>query len=315
MLRTTRLTVVIAALLLVTGAAGSVGVTPHLAAAPRCPLFPATNVWNMRVDSLPVAANSTEIVNAIGATANVHADFGSGLWDGGPIGIPVTVVGGKQKRVQVGFDYADESDKGPYPVPRNAAIEGGRSSTGDRHALIVDRDHCRLYELYALYRRGDGWHAGSGAIWNLRSNRLRPAGWTSADAAGLPILPGLARYEEVKAGAIRHALRFTVPRTRRAYIYPARHFASSLTDPSLPPMGLRLRLRGDFPLGHLDPQARIVALALERYGMIVADNGSPWYISGAPSAGWNNDDLHTLGLIKGSDFQVVDTSSLPHPGG
>jgi hypothetical protein len=208
--------------------------------------------------------------------------------------------------VRVPFLYASESDKGPYPIPRNVRIEGG----SDHHAIIVDRDSCKLYELYALTRTASGWKAGSGAIWNLRSNRLRPAGWTSADAAGLPILPGLARYDEVARGGIDHALRFTVDRSRRAYVYPARHFASDLTDPDLPPMGLRVRLRADFDVSGFPPQARSILITLKRYGMIVADNGSSWFISGAPDPRWSNDDLHTLGRVKGSDFQVVDTSSL-----
>ena len=206
--------------------------------APRCPVFPKSNPWNQRVDRLPVATNSDEIIRSIGAGGSVHADFGSGLWEGAPIGIPITVVGKRQAKKRVSFEYADESDRGPYPIPRNVKIEGGRSSTGDRHALIVDRDSCRLYELFALYPNGrGGWRAGSGAIWNLRSNKLRPAGWTSADAAGLPILPGLARYDEVKRGVIDHALRFTVQRTRRAYVFPARHYASNSDDASLPADG------------------------------------------------------------------------------
>ena len=284
------------------------GSTAHalkMPSAPRCPVFPKSNAWNQRVDTLPVAANSDEIVRSIGANGSVHADFGSGLWEGAPIGIPITVVGKKQKKTRVSFEYADESDRGPYPIPRSVKIEGGRSSTGDRHAIIVDRSSCRLYELYSLYPKAGGWKAGSGAIWNLRSNKLRPAGWTSADAAGLPIFPGLARYDEVKRGEIDHALRFTVQRTRRAYVFPARHYASDSNDASLPPMGLRLRLRASFDVSGYPRQARIVLLALKRYGMIVADNGSSWYITGAPDARWSNDQLHTLGRVRGSDFEVV----------
>ena len=281
-----------------------------------CPVFPANNPWNQRVDKLPVAGNSDTIVRSIGTDKGMHADFGSGTYDGGPIGIPYTSVKRGQPRVKVSFDYADESDRGPYPIPRGAPIEGGRSSDGDRHVIVVDRSRCKLYELYAAYPvdGGKSWKAGSGAIWSLRSNHLRPKGWTSADAAGLPILPGLARYPEVKRGAIRHALRFTVSRTRKAYVYPARHVASSDTDPSLPPMGLRLRLKKSFDVSKFPRQSRIVLTALKRYGMIVADNGSDWYVSGAPARGWNNDDLHSLGGVKGSAFEVVDTSSLPHPG-
>ena len=199
-----------------------------------------------------------------------------------------------------------------YPIPRDVHIEGGAHATGDRHAILVDKSACRLYELYALYPSGKGWKAGSGATWNLRSNAVRPAGWTSADAAGLPIFPGLARYDEVARGVIDHALRFTVERTRRAYVYPARHYASSSDDPSLPPMGLRVRLKANVDISGFPRQARIVLQALKIYGMIVADNGSNWYISGAPDPHWSNDDLHTLGRITGSDFEVVDTSSL-HP--
>jgi hypothetical protein len=242
----------------------------------------------------------------MGADTGLHPDFGSGLWDGAPIGIPITTARAGVPKSHVSFDYPDESDPGPYPIPRNVKIEGG----GDRHALIVDTSTCKLYELYALQRTGSGWHAGSGAIWSLRSNRVRPAGWTSADAAGLPITPGLVRWSEVAAGHIDHALRFTVGRTRRAYIYPARHYASGLTDPNLPPMGLRVRLRADYPIAGFPRQARIVLAALKTYGMIVADNGSSWYISGEPSAHWSNDDLHTLGRVPGSAFEVVDTSRL-----
>jgi hypothetical protein len=291
--------------------AGTVEAYP-LPGAPRCPVFPASSVWNRRVDRLPVAGNSAAVVGSIGAGVYLHADFGSGLWDGGPIGIPITVVGSSTPKRAVRFLYADESDRGPYPIPPGVKIEGGRQATGDRHALLVDRSACKLYELYALHPRSGTprWRAGSGAVWSLRSNRLRPAGWTSADAAGLPILPGLARYDEVARGRIDHALRFTVERSRRAYVYPARHFASSLTEPDLPPMGLRLRLRADFPVAGFPRQARIVLTALKRYGMIVADNGSSWYVSGAPDRRWSNDQLHTLHRVHGSDFVVVNTRSL-----
>jgi hypothetical protein len=285
----------------------------RLPAAPSCPIFPASNPWNQRVDSLPVAANSAQLIQSIGLTTGLHADFGSGLWDGEPIGIPFDVVSKKTPRTRVSFEYADESDKVPYPIPKTVHIEGGRASTGDRHALLLDKDSCRLYELFSLYPKGGGWTAGSGAVWNLRSNALRPAGWTSADAAGLPIFPGLARYDEVARGVIDHALRFTASRTRRAYVYPARHFASSSDDPSLPPMGLRVRLKSSVDISGFPRQARIVLQALKTYGMILADNGSNWYISGAPDPRWSNDALHTLGRITGADFEVVDTSSLPQP--
>jgi hypothetical protein len=276
---------------------------------PRCTIFPASNPWNQRVDTLPVAASSDAIIASIGRDVGLHPDFGSGLWDGGPIGIPYDVVTKRTPRSKVTFDYADESDKGPYPIPKGVHIEAG----SDHHALLIDRDACRLYELFALERTGSGWHAGSGAIWSLRSNHLRPATWTSADAAGLPIFPGLARYDEVARGGIDHALRFTVERTRRAYISPARHWASSLTDPSLPPMGLRVRLKAGFDLSGFPKQARAVLVALKRYGMIVADNGSSWYITGAPNPKWNNDDLHTLGRVHGSDFEVVQTGNVVTP--
>ena len=280
-------------------------------AAPRCPVFPASSPWNQRVDKLPVAADSDAVVRSIGVGEYVHADFGSGLWDGGPIGIPVTVVGRKTPRSRVSFEYASESDRAAYPIPRGVKIEGGPNADDDRHAILLDRDRCRLYELFALYPRpGGGWRAGSGAVFDLRSNRLRPAGWTSADAAGLPIFPGLARYDEVKRGRIDHALRFTVSRTRRAYVWPARHFASDLTDPSLPPMGLRLRLKAGFDTRPFPRQARIVLEALKRYGMIVADNGGNWHVTGTPDPRWSNDQLHTLHNVNGSAFEVVDTRSL-----
>ena len=279
-----------------------------LPGAPKCPVFPHSSPWNQRVDGLPVATSSAAIIRSIGVDESLHPDFGSGLWEGGPIGIPITVIGSGTRKVRVSFEYADESDRGPYPIRRNVKIEGGPGADGDRHAIVVDRSTCTLYELYALYP--SPWRAGSGAIWNLRADRLRPEGWTSADAAGLPILPGLARYDEVARGVIDHALRFTVSRTRRAYVWPARHYASTLTDPDLPPMGLRVRLRASFPTEGFPPQARIVLEALKRYGMMVADNGSDWFISGAPDPRWDNDDLHTLARVSGSDFEVVDTSSL-----
>ena len=272
---------------------GSAAHALRLPSAPRCPIFPPTNAWNQRVDKLPVAADSATLIASMGATTGLHPDFGSGLYDGQPIGIPFDVV-----------------SKVGYPIPKTVHIEGGRASTGDRHALLVDKDACRLYELYALYPSGTGWKAGSGATWSLRSNAVRPAGWTSADAAGLPIFPGLARYDEVARGTIDHALRFTVARTRRAYVYPARHYASSSDDPSLPPMGTRVRLKASVDISGYPKQARIVLQALKTYGMILADNGSNWYISGAPDPHWSNDQLHALGALHGSDFEVVDTSRL-----
>jgi hypothetical protein len=280
-----------------------------------CPVFPADNHWNLRVDRLPVHPNSDAIVRSIGAGDTMHADFGSGRYEGAPIGIPYRTVPRRQRRVPVSFDYASESDRGRYPIPRRVPIEGGRSSDGDRHVIVVDRSRCRLYELFDAHPRNGGtrWHAGSGAIFNLRSNRLRPRGWTSADAAGLPILPGLARYPEVRRGRIDHALRFTASRTRRAFIYPARHFASSLTGADLPAMGQRLRLKRGFGIARFPRQSRIVLRALKRYGMILADNGSSWYVSGAPHRGWDNDDLHSLHGVPGRAFEVVDSSRLPRP--
>ena len=297
-----RILVVAASAVALTGSASAL----RLPSAPRCPVFPASNPWNKRVDRLPVTSNSATMVRSIGVGSGVHADFGSGLYDGGKIGIPFDVVTSKTSRSAVSFEYADESDHVRYPIPRGVHIEYG----SDHHALLLDRSACRLYELGGLQRSGGRWHAWAGATWSLRSNKLRPTGWTSADAAGLPILPGLARYDEARRGVIDHALRFTAARTRRAFIYPARHYASSSTDPSLPPMGLRVRLKAGFNVSGFPPQARIVLVAMKRYGLILADNGSNWYVSGAPSSGWSNDQLHTLGRVKGSDFEVVDSSSL-----
>ncbi len=272
-----------------------------LMGAPHCPIFPSDNPWNQRVDRLPVDPRSGAIVAAIGAGEPFHPDFGTRY------GIPFTTVSGHQNRVTVRFDYADESDRGPYPIPADVPLEQG----SDAHALIVDRDRCRLYELFAAERVGTGagarWSAGSGAIWNLRSNRLRPKGWTSADAAGLPILPGLARWDDVRRGSIDHALRFTVARTRDAFVFPARHAASSLTDPDLPPMGMRFRLKASYDVSRLPRQARIVAVALQRYGMIVADNGSDWFVTGAPSPHWDDEQLDALKQLRGADFEVVKT--------
>ena len=298
----------VAALLVVLGLSclGGAAHALRVPDAPNCPVFPASNPWNARVERLPVAQNTGAIIASIGVGTGLHADFGSGLWEGSPIGIPFDVVTGSTPRSRVTFEYDGESDHVGYPIPRGVHVEGG----SDHHALLLDKSACRLYELGGLERRSGSWHAWAGATWSLRSNRVRPAGWTSADAAGLPILPGLARYDEVRRGVIDHALRFTVQRTRRAYVYPARHYASDLTAANLPPMGLRVRLKASFDVRPFPRQARIVLVALKRYGMIVADNGSDWYISGAPNRSWSNDQLHTLGRVKGSDFEVVDTSSL-----
>jgi hypothetical protein len=270
-----------------------------------CPLFPASFSTNQRVDTLPVAPDSAAIVRSIGLDGSIHADFGSGLWDGGPIGIPYDVVRRHAKRSKVRFEYASESDRVRYPIPRGVKIEGGPRADGDRHALLVDRDRCKLFELFALRKEDGRWTAGSGATWNLRRTKLRPAGWTSADAAGLPILPLLARYQEVERGRITHALRMTVSQSRRAFVFPARHFASSDTDPALPRMGERLRLKADVDLSGLPRQARIVARAFKEHGLIVADNGSDWYVSGAPHRSWDDDQLHALDALEGRDFEVV----------
>lgn len=289
---------------------GAVGTVPRrspspvvtVPGAPACPIFPATNVWNVRIDGRPKAANSATLIASIGLDRGLHMDFGS--YAG--YGIPFNVVSASTPRSTVVFDYDDESDQVGYPIPADPKIEGG----SDRHILMVDKDACRLYELFAAHKSGSQWYAGSGATWDLRSNALRPAGWTSADAAGLPILPGLVRYDEVAAGIIRHALRFTTNRTRRAYIYPARHYASDSTDPALPPMGLRVRLKASYDTSDFSPHARTIAEALKRYGMILADNGSPWYISGASDPRFDDDVMHELDVITGRDLEVVDTTGL-----
>jgi len=275
-------------------------------------LFPANNPWNQPVDTAQVDPNSAAIIANIGATRAFHPDFGAN-WNGGPFGIPYVVVSGTQARVPVSFQYASESDPGPYPVPPNPPIEGGPNSTGDRHILIVDRDNWKLYELFAAYPQGAGWRAGSGAIFDLNSNALRPAGWTSADAAGLPILPGLVRYEEVANGAIEHALRFTVSRTRRAYIPPATHWASSDTSSLRPPMGMRVRLKAGVDISTYPASAQVILRALKKYGMIVADNGSDWYVSGTADARWNDSEMNTLKRLRGSDFEVVRMSGVVRP--
>jgi hypothetical protein len=276
-----------------------------------CPNLPADNGWHADVSRLPVSGRSGAYITSIGGSGRVKADFGAGLWDGGPIGIPITYAPAGQTRVSVSFDYASESDRGPYPIPRDALIEGGPNASGDRHVLVVDTGTCRLYELWDAHPRGDGsWHAGSGAVFDLRGNALRPAGWTSADAAGLPVTPGLVRYEEVAAGRIDHAIRVTVPHSQNRYVWPARHAASSSGDAALPPMGLRLRLKSTVDTSRLPTQARVIAQAMKVYGVIVADNGSAWYLSGVPDNRWNNDALRALGALHGTDFEAVDASGL-----
>jgi hypothetical protein len=268
-------------------------------------VFPSTNPWNQDISGQPVDPNSANLIASIGLSTGLHPDFGT-VWNGAPIGIPYVVVSGTQAKVPVSFDYSDESDPGPYPIPADAPIEGGSSSTGDRHILVIDKDNWKLYELFAATKQGSGWHAGSGAIFDLNSDTLRPAGWTSADAAGLPIFPGLVRYDEVmEQGVINHAIRFTVSRTRRAYVSPARHYASSATDANLPPMGMRVRLKAGFDVTPFPAPVRVILTAMKKYGMFVADNGSNWYVSGAPDPRWSDDDLSTLRQVKGSDFEVV----------
>lgn len=288
------------------------GEAPSLAG---CDVFPADHVWNARVDHLPVHEDSAAFVDTIGAAATVHPDFGSGLWQGAPIGIPYTTVSAGQPPVDVTFYYPGESDPGPYPIPADAPVEGappgGVAPGGDRHVIVVDLSDCMLYEVFDAERQPSGdWDAGSGAVFDLSGYELRPDGWTSADAAGLPILPGLVRYEEVAAGAIDHALRFTAPMTRADHVWPARHDASDLTAQRYPPMGQRFRLREDFDASGFSQQARVVAEALKRYGMILADNGSAWYLSGAPDERWDNDALRDLKQITGADFEAVDASSM-----
>lgn len=275
-------------------------------------IFLSDNPWNQDISSAPVDPNSAALIASIGANTGLHPDFGT-VWNGAPNGIPYIVVAGNQRKVPVTFTYAEESDPGPYPIPADAPIEGGPNANGDRHVIVIDRDRWLLYELFSAYPQNNGasWRAGSGAIFNLNSNALRPAGWTSADAAGLPIFPGLVRYDEVvEQKVIRHALRFTCPVTRRAYVHPARHFASSRTEANLPPMGMRVRLKANYDLAAFPAEVQVILTALKKYGMFVADNGSAWYLSGAPDSRWSDDNLRTLRQVKGSDFEVVKMGAL-----
>jgi hypothetical protein len=269
-------------------------------------VFPANNAWNTDISSLPVRSDSAAIIAEIQGSGGqlLHADFGGG----GAYGIPFVTVAATQTEYPINYTaYGDESDPGPFPIPPNAPVEGGASSTGDRHVITVQRGTCRLYELYSAYWRTNHWDAASGATWSLTSNAVRPAGETSADAAGLPIFPGLARYDEVTAGVIKHALRVTFARTRRAYVYPARHFASSSTDPTRPAMGMRLRLKASFDVSRFHGEAKVILVALQHYGLIVADNGSNWYITGASDARWDDSDLDQLKTVPGSAFDVVNS--------
>ena len=282
------------------------GGVPTLPGAPDCSIFPSSNVWNTPIDWRPAAASSATMIAAIGLDRGLHMDFGS--YAG--YGIPYNVVSSSTARSTVRFDYDDESDHVDYPIPWNPLIEGGPDSAGDRHVLLVDKDACRLYELFDARQISGEWRAGSGATWDLASNDLRPAGWTSADAAGLPILTGLVRYDEVSVGVIDHALRFTTNHTRTSYIYPARHQAGESNSASLPPMGLRVRLKAGFDTSRLSPDAWVIAEALKRYGMILADNGSPWYVSGVSDPRFDDDVMHELEVITGRDLEVVDTTGL-----
>jgi len=279
-------------------------------------VFPADNPWNTDISTQPVDPNSTPLINSCGgATRRVHPDFGT-VWDGAPNGIPYILVSGSQAKVPVSFDYADESDPGPYPIPPNAPIEGGPTSTGDRHVIVIDTTAWKLYEMYDAHplNGGTSWHAGSGATWDLSSNALRPAGWTSADVAGLPIFPGLVRYDEaVTKGAITHALRFTCPTTRKAYISPARHWASSQTSASYMPMGARVRLKASVDISTYPPEVQVILTALKKYGMFLADNGSGFYISGAPDPRWSDDNLASMGRLTASDFELVKMGTIITP--
>ncbi len=304
------------------GSAGQTATSPPASSVPSaggqaptlggCPIFPADSVWNTPIDTLPVHSLSDRYIDSIGRDTSLHPDFGSGLWEGEPIGIPYNVVPADTPEVAISFHYADESDAGPYRIPADPLIEGGPDSDGDRHILIVEQGTCRLVEIYDATPQGDGsWEAGAGAIWDLHSHALRPETWTSADAAGLPILAGLVRYDEAAAGAIHHALRFTAEDTQRLFVWPARHYASDITDASVPPMGARFRLKASFDISPYPPEAQAILRAMQRYGIILADNGSSWFITGAPDDRWDNEMLvDSFRTITGNDFEAVDTSSL-----
>ncbi len=294
-----------------TAAAGKAGTSPVLKTKwGDLKIFPADNPWNQDISKLPVHPNSKAFIGSIGMEKGLFPDFGT-QWQGVPNGIPFVVVPKGQKKVPVRFQYADESDSGPYPIPDDAPIEGGPKSKGDRHIIVVDVQNRKLYEMYNGFKEGRGWKGDSGAIWDLTSNRGRPAGWTSADAAGLPIFPGLVRYDEaVEQGEIRHALRFTVRKTQQAYIPPATHFASRHRDPHLPPMGLRVRLKANFDDRKFPKTIRVILKAMKIYGMIVADHGSDWYISGAPHPKWNDAELKWLKKVQGKDFEAVQTGKI-----
>jgi hypothetical protein len=314
----TRITLGVLAVALATAATACLPVAPPPTSPPAstgptvggCPVFPADNAWNQDVSKLPVRANSANYIASINASrTTLHPDFGGG----GAYGIPFMVVPSTQPLERINYTaYGDESDPGPFPIPANAPVEGGSTSTGDRHVIVVQQGTCHLYELGRAFWRGDHWDADVGVNWNLQSNALRPLHWTSADAAGLPILPGLVRYDEVASGTVKHALRFTVSRTQMGFVYPATHYASSSTDPNLPPMGLRLRLKADYDISRVHGSAHPIAVALQKYGMIVADNGSSWFITGAADRRWSDAELDQLKSIPGSAFEVVDTGPIRH---
>jgi hypothetical protein len=275
-----------------------------------CAVLPPDNIWNTPVDTLPVLSNSGAMVTTIGANTGLHPDFGAGLSDGGPIGIPFITVPGTQTKFPATFTFADESDPGPYAIPLNVPIEGGADSDGDRHAMAIDVGHCVLYEMFRAFPQASSWVADAGAIFDLKSNALRPSGWTSADAAGLPIVPGLVTFEEVQSGEIKHAIRFTAPQSRHAFVWPARHFASSLTGTQYPRMGERFRLKASFDVTPFPPEVQVILRAMKKYGIMLADNGSSWFISGKPDSRWNDSNLHALTQVLGSNFEAVDAASL-----
>ena len=283
--------------------------------APNCPIFPADNHWNLRVDRLPVRKDSKRIVSGIGKHERLHPSFGGGLWNGTPDGIPYTVVSGTQKKFPVTFVERAFSDPGPYPIPLNAPIGDAKNPNGDHNVIAVDKDNCRLYEMFDASVTRRGWRAYAGATWDLRSNALRPDGWTSADSAGLPMLAGFARYDEVKAGRIDHALRFSVPDSSAGWIYPARHDQSDTRNKRLPQMGMRFRLKKSVNIKKFPPQTRVILTALREYGMFVSQEGPAWYIYGAPNKRWSYEDTHSMHKLDGSDFELVDTAKLPRPAG
>lgn len=293
-----------------------VSIAQEQASEISCEIFPSDNIWNTRIDDLPLHSRSDDYIDTIGEDSEFHPDFGSGVWppdSSNPIGIPYTIVDGSQPLVEVHFtDYGDESDSGPMPIPSDALIEGGIDGDGDRHVIVLDDENCVLYELFYAFPNDDGsWDAASAAIYDLTSHELRPLYWTSADAAGLPILAGLVRYDEIEAGQIEHAIRFTVPESQHAFIWPARHYASDIRDEAYPPMGLRLRLRADFDLSDFSPEAQIILIAMQEYGIILADNGSTMFFSGVPDPRWDNDRLvPEFRRVTVADFEAVDVCGL-----